>query len=107
MFGDGPDQVLARTVASGPNAGRWFYLTDVQGSVRDLVNASSQVKAHLDYDGYGVRTTRRPAVSDRYGTPAGNAGRRRPPAQPGAGLPAGRGRWMQEDPLISRRATTT
>lgn len=44
------------TVASGGNAGAWAYLTDDQGSVRDLVNWSGQVKDHLDYDAYGVVT---------------------------------------------------
>src|SRR5262249_21367885 len=48
VFGDGTDQVLTRTVASGANAGLWAYLTDNLGSVRDLVNSSAQVKDHLD-----------------------------------------------------------
>jgi RHS repeat-associated protein len=98
LFGDGSDQVLSRTVASGDNAGLWFYQTDNLGSVRDLVNSSSQVKAHLDYDGFGVRTDPQASVSDRYGY----TGRE---WQSDAGLQYNRarwyvpslGRWLSED----------
>jgi RHS repeat-associated protein len=103
LFGDRPDQVLTRTVASGPNAGLWFYQTDAQGSVRDLVNASSQVKAHLDYDGYGVRTDPQASVSDRYGY-TGREWQADAGIQYNRGrdyLPAA-GRWLQEDPIAFR-----
>jgi RHS repeat-associated protein len=57
VYGDGTDQVLTRTVASGTSAGVAEYFTDNQGSVRDLVNASGVVKDHLDYSGFGVIVT--------------------------------------------------
>ncbi len=65
VAGDRTDQVLTRTVASGANAGVSFYLTDNLGSVRDLVNASGQVKDHLDYDGFGNVTEVSPSCGDR------------------------------------------
>jgi RHS repeat-associated protein len=57
-FFDGPgvDQVVARVVASGGNAGAWAYFTDAQGSVRDLVNWIGQVQDTISYSGYGVPT---------------------------------------------------
>jgi RHS repeat-associated protein len=65
-WGPGIDQILTRTVASGGNAGAWAYLTDEQGSVRDLVNWSGAVQDHLDYTGYGVVTESNPTVGSRY-----------------------------------------
>src|SRR5262249_3865408 len=50
---DDGGNLLARSVASGPNAGLAFYVTDYLGSVRDLLNASGQVIDHVDYDPYG------------------------------------------------------
>jgi RHS repeat-associated protein len=100
MFGDKDDQVLTRTVASGPNAGLSYYQTDGQGSVRDVVNASSQVKAHLEYDGYGVRADPQSGVSDRYGYTArewhAGAGIQHNGARD---LVPALGKWMQEDPI--------
>jgi RHS repeat-associated protein len=61
-WGAGADQILTRTVASGGNAGAWAYLTDAQGSVRDLVNWSGVVSDHLDYNAYGVATESNPSV---------------------------------------------
>jgi len=100
MFGDKTDQLLTRIVASGPNAGLWFYQTDAQGNIRDLVDANSDIKAHLDYDGYGVRTDPQSSVSDRYGY----TGRE---FQVDSGIQHNRrrdyipalGKWMQEDPI--------
>jgi RHS repeat-associated protein len=71
LYGDGLDQLLTRTVASGANAGRWAYLTDNLGSVRDLGNWNGQVQDHLNYTGFGVPTDYFPAVSDRYQYAAG------------------------------------
>ncbi len=67
LYGAGVNQILTRTVASGANAGPWVYLTDNQGSVRDLVNWSGQVEDHLGYSGYGVLTETNAAVGSRYG----------------------------------------
>src|SRR3984957_1246235 len=66
LSGPGQDQILTRTVASGGNAGAWAYLTDDQGSVRDLVNWSGSVQDHLDYNGYGVVTESNSSVGSRY-----------------------------------------
>jgi RHS repeat-associated protein len=66
LYGAGVNQILTRTVASGANAGPWVYLTDNQGSVRDLVNWSGQVEDHLDYSGYGMVTETNPLVGSRY-----------------------------------------
>ncbi len=64
-YGDGADQILTRTVASSGSV--TAYLTDNEGSVRDLVNWSGQVVDHLDYSGYGVFTLEsNPSVADRF-----------------------------------------
>jgi RHS repeat-associated protein len=65
-WGPAVAQILTRTVASGVNSGTWLYLTDAQGSVRDLVNWSGAVQDHLDYTGYGVVTESNGAVGSRY-----------------------------------------
>jgi RHS repeat-associated protein len=67
MFGDGVDQVLERTEASGTAAGVSVYFTDSLGSVRDVANASGVVEGHVDYNGYGVATKAGSAYLDRYG----------------------------------------
>jgi RHS repeat-associated protein len=66
MFGDGTDQVLLRTQASGTAAGVSGYFTDNLGSVRDVANASGAVKGHIDYTGFGVRTDAGTAWTDRF-----------------------------------------
>src|SRR5262249_46173428 len=85
---DATDQILTRTVASGPNAGVSFYLTDNLGSVRDLVNASGQVKDHLDYDGFGNVTEVSPSYGDRIKFTARWY-------DPDTGLQYNRARWYQ------------
>jgi hypothetical protein len=67
LYGDGINQILTRTVASGGLAGVWAYFTDAQGSVRDLVNWSGAVQDHLDYTGFGVPTESNPANGSRIG----------------------------------------
>jgi RHS repeat-associated protein len=67
IYGDGTNQILARIVNSGPNAGVWAYFTDAQGSVRDLVNASGSVQDHIDYTAYGVPTESNPSVGSIIG----------------------------------------
>ncbi len=39
-----------------PNAGVAWYLTDRLGSVRDLMDATQNLRDQLDYDGYGKVT---------------------------------------------------
>jgi RHS repeat-associated protein len=56
FFGDQVDQALARidqTGASDPS-GLYFTLTDRQGSVRDVINASGTVKDSIAYNGFGA-----------------------------------------------------
>jgi hypothetical protein len=107
LYGDGVDQVLARITGGAVVA----YLTDRLGSVRDLMDSSGQIQAHIDYDGYGVRTDTNASFADRYGftgrevgsgssTPACST------AGPGGTIPrsaAGSARI----PLASRRARAT
>src|SRR5262249_18114423 len=89
-----------RTVASGANAGRWAYVTDSLGSVRDIVNWSSQAQDHLEYTGFGVATDYFPAVSDRYAFTA-----REYDVDTGLQYNRARyyapsiGRWTAEDPI--------
>jgi RHS repeat-associated protein len=66
LYGDASDQILARTVSSGqPNAGVSWYLTDHQGSVRDLEVASA-VADHIDYAGFGIPTETQVNFGDRH-----------------------------------------
>src|SRR5262249_43282038 len=50
LVGDGIDQPLARTLASGAVS---VYLVDRLGSVRDLTDSGGVIRDHLDYDGFG------------------------------------------------------
>jgi RHS repeat-associated protein len=101
LFEDGVDQVLARTVGSGATAGVSLYLTDNQGSVRDLLNSSAQVQDHLDYTGFGVLTESNPSVGDGYACTGLKE-------QKGAGILLAwhrpellaAGRWMAQDPIL-------
>jgi RHS repeat-associated protein len=67
QYGDGPDQILTRTVARSGGGTVTAYLTDNEGSARDLVNGSGQVIDHLDYSGIGVLTLEsNPSVGDGF-----------------------------------------
>jgi hypothetical protein len=44
------DQLFARVAAGG--AVGW-YLTDREGSIRDITNNTPVVRDHIDYDGFG------------------------------------------------------
>jgi RHS repeat-associated protein len=68
FFGDGVDQILARTVSTGqPNAGVAWYLADRLGSIRDLENgATLAVGNHIDYDGFGKPTETVAPYGDRF-----------------------------------------
>jgi RHS repeat-associated protein len=51
LTGDQTDEMLARWT---PNAGVAWYLTDRQGTVRDLANAAGAIINHVDYSAFGV-----------------------------------------------------
>ena len=64
LYGPGANQILARTSASGVTA---WYLTDHEGSVRDVVNTSGTVIDHVAYDSYGNLTSESsPGNGDRF-----------------------------------------
>jgi RHS repeat-associated protein len=67
---DAVDQVFARLdYTNNPTTPvLTYYLTDRQGTVRDLLDAATaQVVDHLDYNAYGlVANETNPAVGDRY-----------------------------------------
>ena len=63
LYGDAVDQLFARENSSGTLA---WYLTDRLGSVRDVLNNSSTVIDHIDYDGFGNATETNSANGDRY-----------------------------------------
>jgi RHS repeat-associated protein len=67
LYGDGVDQLFARTEASGQaNPGVAWYLTDALGSVRDLMDSTGTLRDHLDYDGFGNQTESNVSFGDRY-----------------------------------------
>jgi RHS repeat-associated protein len=100
LDGDGVDQPLARIVASGPNAGVAAYLSDRQGSVRDLMDWTGAVRDHLDYDGFGNPAETAAGFGDRYGYTGREWDRDTKllyhPARP---YDPWTGRWAGEDPL--------
>jgi RHS repeat-associated protein len=64
LYGPAEDQILARTSASGTTA---WYLTDDEGSVRDVVSTSGAVLDHIAYDAYGNVTSESDASEgDRF-----------------------------------------
>jgi RHS repeat-associated protein len=63
LYGDAVDQLFARENSSGTLA---WYLTDRLGSVRDVLNNSSTVIDHIDYDGFGNATETNSSNGDRY-----------------------------------------
>jgi RHS repeat-associated protein len=100
VYGDGVDQVWARAVPAGlTNAGVAWYLTDRQGSVRDIMNSSSVIVDHADYDGFGNATHTTITVADQFGYAGGLYSYDTKMEQFGARWydPAS-GRWASEDP---------
>jgi RHS repeat-associated protein len=100
VYGDGVDQVWARAVPAGlTNAGVAWYLTDRQGSVRDIMNASSVIGDHADYDGFGNATHTTISFADRFGYAGGLYSYDTKMEQFGKRWydPA-TGRWVSEDP---------
>jgi RHS repeat-associated protein len=101
LRGDAVDQSFARTEASGQaNPGVAWYLTDRQGSVRDLSDSSGTLRDHLDYDGYGNVTESNSSYGDRYKYTGrefdSNTGLQYNRARY---LDSKSGRWMSQDPL--------
>src|SRR5262249_40585154 len=67
LTGDGENQVLTRTVASGANAGVSEYFTDNLGSIRDIASSGGVLLDHREYAGFGTVTDTNAAVADRIG----------------------------------------
>ncbi len=61
--GDVVDQIFARVSSGGTAA---WYLTDRQGSVRNLTDASGTLQDTLTYDGFGNATESNSSFGDRY-----------------------------------------
>jgi RHS repeat-associated protein len=101
VYGDGVDQVWARAIPSGqPNSGVAWYLTDREGSVRDLMDNNSVIQDHIDYDGYGNATHTTVSFADSHGYAGGET-------DLNTGLVQEKnrwyeppiGRWMSQDPI--------
>jgi RHS repeat-associated protein len=100
VYGDGVDQVWARAIPAGlTNSGVAWYLTDREGSVRDIMDSSSVIQDHIDYDGYGNPTHTTISFADRFGYTGGLYSYETKMEQFGARWydPAS-GRWVSEDP---------
>jgi RHS repeat-associated protein len=100
VYGDQVDQVWARAVPAGlTNSGVAWYLTDREGSVRDIMDSSSVIQDHIDYDGYGNATHTTISFADSHGYAGGqtdlNTGLVQ---QRGRWYGPAMGRWMSEDP---------
>jgi RHS repeat-associated protein len=102
LYGDGVDDILTRTQVSGTTATVMAYLRDRLGSVRDLLQFSTQtIVEHRDSDGFGnIVVDTAPAVGDRYGFTGrefdANTGLQYNRARY---YDPGTGRWTSEDPL--------
>jgi RHS repeat-associated protein len=91
LRGDVVDQLFARVKADGTGA---WYLTDRQGSVRDITDNTGAVKDTITYDAWGnVTSESAPAWGDRYKWTG-----RELDAQ--TGLQYNRARWY--DPMTGR-----
>jgi RHS repeat-associated protein len=65
--GDSVDQHAARVIIGGANAGVAWYLTDRQGSVRNLTDSGGTLQDTIVYDGWGnVTSESNAAFGDRY-----------------------------------------
>jgi RHS repeat-associated protein len=100
LWGDN-GELWARAVPAGQtNPGVAWYLADVRGSVRDLMDNTGTIRDHLDYDGYGKVTETNAGYGDEYKYDAGRY-------DAGTGLTlfglryydAATGRWTSQDPL--------
>jgi RHS repeat-associated protein len=96
LQGPAVDELLARTDASGATS---WYLTDRQGSVRNVASSSGSVVGTITYDGYG-RQLANTGATDKFGY-TGLA------TDPNTGLAktdhryydAAIGSWTQQDPI--------
>ena len=96
LYGPAVDEVLARTDSVGTTS---WYLTDREGSIRNLADSSGTVTGTITYDGFGKVLSSSGAV-DRFGY----TGREYDPT---TGLQYNReryydaalGRWTQEDKI--------
>jgi RHS repeat-associated protein len=97
LHGPAVDWLLARTSAVGATA---WYLTDRQGSVRDVADAAGAVIYHTGYDSFGTKVNESGTGGDRYGYTG-----REHDAATGQRYHRGRyfdealDRWTQEDPI--------
>jgi RHS repeat-associated protein len=100
VYGDGVNQVWARAIPAGlTNAGVAWYLTDREGSVRDIMDSSGVIRDHIDYDGYGNPTHTTISFADSHGYAGGQTDLNTGLVQEvwrwyGPGM----GGWMSEDP---------
>jgi RHS repeat-associated protein len=101
VYGDGVDQVWARAIPAGlTNSGVAWYLTDREGSVRDIMDSSSVIQDHIDYDGYGNATHTTITVADQFGYAGGLYSYDTKMEQFGARwYDAATGRWVSQDPM--------
>jgi RHS repeat-associated protein len=101
VYGDGVDQVWARAVPAGqPNSGVAWYLTDREGSVRDIMDSSSVIQDHIDYDGYGNATHTTISFADRQGYAGGQTDLNTGWIQfGGRWYRPSTGDWASEDPI--------
>ncbi len=64
LYGPDANEILARISASGTAA---WYLTDNEGSIRDIVSTAGTVIDHIAYDAYGnVTNESSPSNGDRF-----------------------------------------
>ena len=63
LYGPAVDALLARTDGGGTTA---WYLTDKQGTVRDVATTAGTVLDHVAYDGFGNVTGETGAGGDRF-----------------------------------------
>ena len=99
LWGPATDQILARTNVAGGGTAYWYF-TDNQGSVRDVVASSgsaTSVLDHVEYDAFGVITLE---TSPSYG---GNVKWTGVWRDPGTGLQYNQARWY--DPATHRWLT--
>jgi RHS repeat-associated protein len=101
VYGDAVDQVWARAIPAGlTNSGVGWYLTDREGSVRDIMDSSSVIQDHIDYDGYGNATHTTISFADQFGYAGGLYSYDTKMEQFGARwYDAATGRWVSEDPM--------
>ncbi|MCW5559314.1 MAG: RHS repeat protein, partial [Verrucomicrobiae bacterium] len=87
-------------IESGPSAGSYFYTRDHLGSVREVVDASGNIRARYAYDPFGRRTR----VSGDLDSDFGFAGMFWSPEvalnlAPYRAYDPGAARWLSRDPL--------